>query len=164
MSNIHGGDNRFYNNILVGRGGSAAPGTPASNAAQANDGFGLWVYDGCESPLLTGGNVYYCGARPYFDEVDAVLGAMEPELKVVHDGQHVYLHLTVGQAVQKASTTLVTTRSLGQAKVPGLSFENPNGSPLRIDTDYFGKRRNEAKPTPGPFENPATGPLELNVW
>ena len=58
----------------------------------------------------------------------------------------------------------MTTELLGKAKIPGLPYENPDGSPLKIDTDYFGKRRNEASPTAGPFENPGAGPLTLKVW
>jgi hypothetical protein len=33
-----------------------------------------------------------------------------------------------------------------------------------VDTDYFGKPRNQSKPTAGPFENPGTGDLKLKVW
>jgi alpha-N-arabinofuranosidase len=39
-----------------------------------------------------------------------------------------------------------------KAIIPGLAFENPNGSPIRIETDYFGRKRNIVNPSPGPFE------------
>jgi len=166
LSNIKGGDNRFYNNVLVGGGeSSAVTGKPASKKPQGADGFGLWGYDASEFPLQTGGNVYYSGARPYAEEVKHLVQAgVDPKVRVVEEGRSVYLHLTLGQAVQKSNTTLVTTELLGKAKIPGLPFENPDGSPLKIDTDYFGKRRNEASPTAGPFENPGAGPLTLKVW
>ena len=51
---------------------------------------------------------------------------------------------------------------LGNAAIPNLPYEQPDGTPLRVDTDYFGKVRNEANPTPGPFENPGQG--KLKVW
>ena len=57
----------------------------------------------------------------------------------------------------------MTTELLGKAKTPDMPYENPDGSPLKIDTDYFGKQRNETNPTPGPFENPGTGALTLKV-
>jgi len=53
---------------------------------------------------------------------------------------------------------------LGKALMPMQAFENPDGTPLRIDTDYFGKQRNEKNPFPGPFEIPAGGKLTLKVW
>ncbi len=43
-------------------------------------------------------------------------------------------------------------------------FDNRDGSWLRIDTDYFGKRRNERNPFPGPFELPGGGRYILKVW
>jgi hypothetical protein len=45
-----------------------------------------------------------------------------------------------------------------------LPFENADGSPIRIQTDYFGNRRNESNPFPGPFELPEGGKLRLKVW
>jgi alpha-N-arabinofuranosidase len=166
LSNIKGGDNRFYNNILVGRGGaSGAAGKPAGKGPQPGDDFGLAEYDAREFPLQTGGNVYYSGARPYSKELAPVVQAgVDPGVKVVEEGRSVYLHLTLGEAVQKSKTTPVTTELLGKARIPGLPYENRDGSPLKVDTDYFGKRRDAKNPTAGPFENPGTGPLSLKVW
>lgn len=163
LRNIQGGDNRFYNNIFVGRGAPAAvTGKPAGKAPPRADGYGLQVYDGCKFPLRTGGNVYYHGAQPYGEEVKHVVQVQaDPEVKMAQDGQQVKLYLTLGQAVRNADTKLVTTRLLGKAKIPGLPYENRDGSPLTINTDYFGKPRNAARPTAGPFENPGAGPLIL---
>ena len=146
---------------------ASPPPSRASRPARARraDGFGLWVYDAREFPLQTGGNVYYNGAGPTPRNRNLSCSqGVDPKVKVVEEGRNVYLHLTLGQAVQKANTTLVTTELLGKAKIPGLPYENPDGSPLKIDTDYFGKKRNEASPTAGPFENPGAGPLTLKVW
>jgi alpha-N-arabinofuranosidase len=51
---------------------------------------------------------------------------------------------------------------LGKARIPGLGFENPDGTPLTIDTDYFGKQRGTT-PTAGPFEKPGEGSVRLKV-
>ena len=58
----------------------------------------------------------------------------------------------------------MTTDVLGTAVVPNLPFERSDGTPIRIDTDYLGKKRNNANPSPGPFEDPGAGPLRLKVW
>lgn len=166
LCKIQGGDNRFYNNILVGRSdASPVAGKKNGTAPQRAGGFGLWVYDGCAFPLQTGGNLYYQGARPYSEEQkDVVVEDVNPEVRVVEEGQSVYLHLNLGSGVEKASTALVTTEVLGKSRISELLFENPDGTPLKIDTDYFGKRRNEASPTTGPFETPGTDPQTLKVW
>jgi hypothetical protein len=116
-------------------------------------------------PLQTGGNVYYRGARPYNKEAKFVARAeFDPKVKLAAEGDHLYLHLSVDEAVQKSDALLVTTAVLGKAKIPNLPYERPDGTPIRVDTDYFGKSRSEGSPTPGPFQNPGTGPLVLKVW
>jgi alpha-L-arabinofuranosidase len=37
-------------------------------------------------------------------------------------------------------------------------------SPLKIDTDYFGRKRNPDNPFPGPFEVLKDGKQEVKVW
>jgi hypothetical protein len=64
----------------------------------------------------------------------------------------------------RATRPLVTTELLGQAAVPRVRFEEPDGKPLRIDTDYLGQQREATNPTPGPFEQPGTGRCALKVW
>jgi len=166
LVNIKGGDDRFYNNILVG--GDNAPadaGKAPGKGPQRASPYGLAVYDARELPLQTGGNVYFSGARPYAKEAKPVVAAGgDPKVNVEEKGREVYLHLTLGQDLRNPDTTLVTTELLGKAKISGLPYENPDGSPLKIDTDYFGKPRSPAHPTPGPFENPGAGPLSLKVW
>ena len=58
----------------------------------------------------------------------------------------------------------MTTELLGKATISQLPYENFDGSPLKIETDYFGKQRSEADPTAGPFEKPGQGDLTLKVW
>ena len=57
----------------------------------------------------------------------------------------------------------MTTALLGKAKASGCAYENRDGSPLRIDTDYFGNQRDQINPFPGPFENALTGKA-VKVW
>jgi alpha-N-arabinofuranosidase len=59
---------------------------------------------------------------------------------------------------------LVTTELLGKAVIPGVPYEQPDGQPYRIGTDYFGKRKDGRNPFPGPFEMSAGGQQRLKVW
>jgi alpha-N-arabinofuranosidase len=89
--------------------------------------------------------------------------ALAPQLTQKSDGW--YLTLAMDKSWrQAANSKLVTTELLGKAKVSGCAYENPDGSPLKVDADYFGKRRNSDNPSPGPFENPGSGSLTLKVW
>jgi alpha-N-arabinofuranosidase len=163
LSTIKGGDDRFYNNIIV------APSTEAAAKAASNPraatGYGLYVYDAREYPLPTGGNVYYNGARPYAKEANAQTpSGVDPKCRIVAETGGVFLRMTVGPELKQAGTKLVTTELLGKATVSKLGYENPDGSPLTVDTDYFGAKRNVTTPCPGPFENPGQGDLQIKVW
>jgi alpha-L-arabinofuranosidase len=87
-------------------------------------------------------------------------------LKLVEKADGFYLELILDKAwITERTRKLVTTDMLGKAIIPNLPYECTSGSPLRVDTDYFGKKRNENNPSAGPFENPAVGkPLTLKVW
>jgi len=146
LQNIPGGDDRFYNNLVIQPGG-------------------LDGYDKATLPVRIEGNVYYNGARPCIKETNCLEKAeFDPEIKVVEEGDSVFLHITLDDSLYALDNPLVTTSLLGRAKIPNAAYENPDGTPLKIDTDYFGKKRSEADPSAGPFENPGEGKLMLTVW
>jgi len=166
LRDVQGGGYRFFNNIFVGDGKPAdSLRKVAGIFSEHYIGFGLGVYDTRKFPLLTGGNIYYNAARAYIHETNQVEQPNDdPKLQVVEDGEHVRLQLTLGQAVTQAKTTLVTTALLGKARVPNAAYENPDASPLQIDTDYFGKKRDLVHPSAGPFENPDAATHTIEVW
>jgi hypothetical protein len=164
LNSIAGGDDRFFNNVFVG---SGAP--KSSSDADANPlrfgGYGLWVYNHRPYPLFTGGNVYLKSARPYVHENGALdLTDFDPQIAIIDEGNAVYLHWNIPAEFQKAVTGPVTSALLGKTRISGLPYENADGSPLVIDTDYSGKRRHVAAPSPGPFEAPGSGELRIRVW
>jgi alpha-N-arabinofuranosidase len=161
-----GGDHRFFNNILVGDGKSPSAETKGDlRELRWISSHGLWGYDGRTFPLRTGGNVYYHGAEPYALETrPLLLSDRNPGVRLDQkDGRRV-LHLTLDRELQEAETDRVTTEMLGVARIPELPYANRDGSPLAIDTDYFGKRRSKAQPTPGPFEKVGVGARTFIVW
>ena len=161
LSKILGGDNRYFNNILVGqRKNPSKPAREIKPGHRGADGYGLWVYDEWEIPTILCGNVYYNEALPGAGESDPIVDkGFDPKVTYA-DG---YLQLSLNKALKKADTKLVTTEILGKAKIPGLPYENSDGTLLRIDTDFFGKQRNKQNPTPGPFENPQIGSQRIKV-
>jgi alpha-N-arabinofuranosidase len=140
------GDDRFYNNLLVSRGD-------------------LSKYDTARLPMYMDGNVYLKGTRPCKHEATPVLKPeFDPALKLVEKMGSNTLEITLDRSwAGQRPRQLVTTARLGKAAISGLSYENSDGTPFKIDSDYFGKPRDEANPTAGPFENPGAGRLTLNV-
>ena len=147
MHNNPCGDDRFYNNLLVARGNLSA-------------------YDAARLPMWMDGNVFLGGAKPSKHEASPLAAPeFDPGLKLVEKPDGFYLDVRCDKAwAAKPARKLVTTELLGKAAIPNLPYQRPDGTPIRIDTDYFGKQRSEANPTPGPFENPGQGELQLKVW
>lgn len=163
FSVTHGGDNRFFNNVFVGAGGRPAPANPNDERYGRTRGYGLAVYDQRELPLHTGGNVFYHGARPGRNETNAVVAERDPQVKLVRTPKGLTLQFQPGPELRQARTRLVTTEMLGHAAIPDLPFVNPDGSPLRLKTDFLGRKRSRTAPTPGPFEQPGPALPTLRV-
>jgi alpha-N-arabinofuranosidase len=141
------GDVRYYNNLFVLRGD-------------------LSPYDSAQLPVSMAGNVFLKGAKPSKHETaPLVKPEFDPRIKLLEKPDGFYLELALDNAwAAQATRKLVTTAILGAASIPNLPFDNADGTPLRIDTDYFGKNRNADNPFPGPFELPAGGNQSLRVW
>ncbi|MGA2068746.1 MAG: right-handed parallel beta-helix repeat-containing protein [Thermoguttaceae bacterium] len=141
------GDDRFYNNLFIERGD-------------------LSPYNAARLPVRMDGNVFLKGAKPCKHEKDPLVEPeFDPALKLVEKTDGFYLEVRFDKAWSAQRTRkLVTTDLLGKAAIPNLPYEQPDGTPLRVAADYFGKSRNGSNPTPGPFENPGQGDLKLKVW
>lgn len=140
------GDDRYFNNLFVGPGD-------------------LSVYDAAPMPVQMEGNVFLKGAKPSKHEREpAVRADLDPALKLVEKPGGFYLELALDRAFGDRPRRLVTTDLLGKAAIADLPYEQADGSPLHIDVDYFGKKRDLSNPTPGPFEAPGAGRVEHKVW
>ncbi|MBI5694082.1 MAG: right-handed parallel beta-helix repeat-containing protein [Verrucomicrobia bacterium] len=165
--NIPGGDNRWYNNVFVGTAPErAAPKKDtAGTRTQRHIGFGTWVYDTREHPSPAAGNVYLRSARPSARETGAVTRPdFDPQVRLVEEGDRVFLEIQFPPELAQASTQPVTTALLGRARVPNVPFENRDGTALVLSTDYLGKARPAIRPTSGPIEAPGSGVQRIKLW
>jgi alpha-N-arabinofuranosidase len=96
--------------------------------------------------------------------VATLISSSNPGLKQVQENKHYSIQLALGQQFKQLQTVPITTALLGKAKVPELPYENADGSPIKIDSDFFGKNRSSSKPTSGPFEHADSRELKLKVW
>ncbi len=141
------GDVRFYNNLFTG---------PVN----------LSSYDHPTLPVWMAGNVFLNGATPCAQEKEPLVKpSYDPALRLEPAGNGMYLEITLQKSwASEQQHSMVTTDLLGKAAIPNLPFENVDGTPLRISTDYFGKKRNANDPFPGPFEIERGGRLREKVW
>ncbi|NBR49092.1 carbohydrate-binding protein [bacterium] len=97
---------------------------------------GLSAYDEFKLKIKAVGNVYLKGARPSVDPT----WMAEPKRPVVNSAL------------------------LGKASVSGAPFANRDGSPLFLDTDYFGNKRSGDNPAPGPLVWDGKPTIRAKVW
>ena len=166
LAPIQGGDDRFHNNVFIGNGTDGGdPAKAPTDRSPSRAGFGLWVYDECHAPPQTGGNVFLHGARPFAKEAaPATAPNLDPQWKIAQQPGRVTLEFDAGDAWMNPKAAPVNTSMLGKAAIPNLPFENPDGAPIVIDTDYFGGKRDGANPVPGPFASAGTGKQSIQVW
>ena len=102
-------------------------------------------------PVWVGGNAYFCGATVCKHETDHLV---DPEAKVTlslkEENGAWQLETNVYDFLKEYRTGMLCTEMLGKAFEPEQRFENPDGSDIMFDQDYFGGHRG-MKVLPGPF-------------
>jgi len=157
LTTILAGDDRFYNNIFVGKGGNAG--------TNAKLKYGTEGYNGAKLPVWMSGNVYYFGAKPSESDRNFIESSeFDPELKLTEEGNNTYLNLKLGNEFESHKGQLITSELLGNAKIPKSRFENADGSELVIDKDFYGNKRSSENVSAGPFSDQVKGKLVLKVW
>ncbi len=156
--NSRPGDDRFYNNIY------AEPGKE-SMAFGGSRGEPV-EYEDRNLPLKMGGNLHFNGALPYKkDSKPMVMKEDNMDLTIIKKEDGFYLEWANNPAWTKdQKRELVTTEMLGKTAISDAKFEYPDGSPITIDTDYFGNPRDKSNPAPGPFEGLSAEKQLIKIW
>lgn len=106
-------------------------------------------------PVWVKGNAYFNGAKACKHEKDLLV---DDHHRVTvdltqRDGKPV-LSTNLYKVLREYTTDMVNSAVLGYAFEPEEAFENPDGTPITFDEDYFGNHRG-ADVLPGPFAAPA---------
>ena len=140
------GDDRYYNNLFIER-------------------ADLSQYDAAPISVWMDGNVFLKGATPSKHETEPLVDLeADPSIELVERSDGFFLEIRLDGSWTDQVCSLVTTERLGKASISNLTYERPDGRPILIATDYFGKKRNESNPIPGPFQKSGTGLLSLKIW
>ncbi len=108
-------------------------------------------------PIWGEGNAYLNGAKPWKKEVNYLLvekGDQEIKVELTEKDGHYYLKTNIFDYIRDYRVRMIHTEILGKAFEPEQYFENPDGTPIRFDSDYFGNHRG-LEVIPGPFASPA---------
>ena len=120
------------------------------------------VYHFGHLPVWAGGNVYLNGAKPWKKEEKKLVNDQDPvtvELKETEEG--LVLSTDLYDLLDGFEGSIISTDTLGCAFEPEQKFENPDGTPITFDSDYFGDHRGITA-IPGPFADKEE--LKKTLW
>jgi hypothetical protein len=162
LKNIVNGDERFYNNIFIARKKEIPVSTNPNDRRRTS--YGLDIFASNELPMFVDGNVYLNGAKEFPAEKNTIISSDKIHIAELLQKENAFFLKINLPDLSGLETSLITTELLGKAVVPDAAYENADGSPLSIDTDFFGAARNRDNPTAGPFEAITSGRQEFKIW
>jgi hypothetical protein len=157
ISTIYSGDDRYINNILIG-----SKMEPDNNSKYK---YGLEEYDKAKLPVWLINNLYYNGAN--FSTNDSSFfdyRSHDAKLEMKEIGNNVFLYYELHSSFKEINVKLVSSLNLGKAKIPNALFENPDGTSMFINYDYFGNLRSADKNLLGPFNEIKSDSQAIKVW
>jgi hypothetical protein len=104
-------------------------------------------------PVQIKGNAYFGGAVGCTHEPEGKV-CEEPGIVVMvsEDKKSVKVCIKNADLLGGAGSELLSADTLGKSYHAEMAYENPDGTNIVFDTDFFGKKRPTGKVTPGPFE------------
>lgn len=164
LKNTRDGLQKFYNNIFI----APPEGSPEAESQKdlpTDKSYGLSVYNRLSFDVKTAGNVYLGIAGPSRLEADYVrIKDFDAKVHLKKEGDKLVLRFILPGQIDTKSRPLISTGFLGRTKISGLPFENPDGTAMEVDKDYFGRERDVHNPAPGPFSGHKAGEKEYVAW
>ncbi|HEX3198906.1 MAG TPA: right-handed parallel beta-helix repeat-containing protein [Propionibacteriaceae bacterium] len=186
---IYGGDDRYIGNIFLGGDATQAYGP---NSKSGNDiGYGTAGYNGhptsmeeyreltgdptrgdhrrfmnVNQPVYIRDNVYAIGAEPFKAEEGAiVLLDDHVTVRVVEEGDQVYLETQLPDAFNDAVTYAITGADLHPVRFVDADFEDSDGAPACLNTDLVGERKKPGDSRQaGPICSLRAGTHRTRIW
>ncbi|WP_282147655.1 DUF1565 domain-containing protein [Algibacter lectus] len=168
------GDDRYYNNIFAANNESLEKsqyyGLDAYNdfpsaSYQWKSPGSLNNYNAQKFPVFIDANLYLNKAKPSNIETNLVENkTLNPAIRLTKSDDGYYLNITADASFRHVKTQFVNTTILGAAFQSETPYENPDGSALTINEDYFGNERTTEQPLVGPFQNLKIGENRIKVW
>lgn len=180
-----GGDDRWVNNIFIKT--LAPPYDIFENANRQRReegmmGFGLGVFENYPSrlagsdfaigemsqvklPVTAVDNLYLNRAVPYKNGVnELVIDNPEVNIRIEEKEDMVYLQIISDSNFPGRDCRIVSGPDLGEAMVPEAVFDNPDGSLLFFNRDYYNESRHSGENKAGPFANIGTIGDKIKLW
>lgn len=171
---VYGGDDRFYNNVFVGKDDLKGIGTSYyKNYTTSLEEYiekvhekngDLEEFELVEQPVYINDNAYFNGAEPFEKEdCNLVNKNFNPNLTIIEEGEEVYLSCELPESFYNILGEVKSTKTLSRVRIVDAEFENPDGSDLILDTDFLGTQKSDQSPL-GPISVLKKGKNYIKVW
>lgn len=187
---IYGGDDRWIGNLFLGGDIAKAYGYDTTEGAHPAAGYGTAAYDGSpasledyidrvanlpegsysripgvKEPAYLRDNVYAPGARACAGEASALALTEDVSFEVADEGDQAYLEARLPEGFGRVRLDVVTGADLPRVRIASADFEERDGSPVVIDVDLLGERKEPGHDYPaGPIASLGPGPSRIRVW
>lgn len=174
FSLVYGGDDRFCNNLFVGAEGLEGAGTAhfRNYTVSLSEYIGnvhklhgdLEEFEQVEQPVYISHNVYLGGARPFERESDKLVeDSFNPHLSIVDLGDEGFLSIELPDSIGNIEGEVHSTETLPRVRIVDAEFENPDGSPVILNSDFLDEERGE-RSIPGPVARLKQGNNYIKIW
>lgn len=176
---VYSGDDRVYNNIYVGNptaregfecGTCGYNGHPASyeeflsySEAACEGNLEDYLINQPKQAVYIDSNAYLNGAQGFDKEQNSFTSAADPQVAVTAEGGETYLELTLEPGVFRIPAEVKGTENLGMPRITEAPYDGPDGTGIRLDTDYLGECR-EGRLMAGPLSGLKEGFNRVKIW
>ncbi|MCD8851138.1 right-handed parallel beta-helix repeat-containing protein [Staphylococcus xylosus] len=171
---VYGGDDRFYNNIFIGKEGISNVGTEIYNGyntslsefkeAVAKEEGDHESFHKIKQPVYIEDNAYFNKANQFNREDRNFIDEnVNPNLSIVEEGNEVYLNISVPESFIEFKGKVYDTETLPKVRIVDADFEDENGNSLTLNTDLNDELR-ENESVIGPLQTLTAGNNKVKIW
>ncbi len=134
-------------------------------AEQPESDFPIWEMSKVKLPVKAENNLYLNGAIAAKNGVNELVDKnADTDIRIEEKQDGIYLILKLSEDFPGMESKTINSFDLGEAMVPGVIFDNPDGHPVMFNRDFFQKSREENLNSVGPFRDLGSGERSFKVW
>lgn len=171
---VYGGDDRFYNNIFIGKPAINNIGTELFNGYTTSlEEYQYLVsqeegdhqaYHKIKQPVFINHNAYFNNANSFEKEEQNLIDAdFNPELSLNDTSEGVYLNISLPTSFFEIKGETQSTATLPKVRLVDADFESPEESPIELNTDLVENVRADTTLL-GPIEDLQSGDNKILIW
>ena len=163
----------YHGGIIWKEDGSVAKGLASYDTCPTSEEWSEWCsknhdvldFAAAKLPIFAGSNLYFGDATMWAKgEANSVrIPDENPQAVLSGEADGVFLKLDLGGHAGEITARVIHSAILGEAFQPSARFENPDGTDLWIDEDFFGRKRVGERFMPGPFSDVVVGSEAIRV-